>query len=88
MGKRTKHWALLATVEFIFSCRTCPRGYECVSAGPNPDYGYTTYDHFFLAFLTSFRLVALDAWGRLYYLVCAHAFCRLKSVINLLFVLR
>nr|CAB3265895.1 sodium channel protein type 4 subunit alpha B-like [Phallusia mammillata] len=46
----------------------CPMGYKCMMAGDNPDFGYTSFDHFFLAFLTSFRLVALDAWGRLYYL--------------------
>ena len=32
------------------------------------DYGYTSFDNFYMAFLTSFRLVALDAWNRLYYL--------------------
>uniref|UniRef100_F7AUQ0 Sodium channel protein n=1 Tax=Ciona intestinalis TaxID=7719 RepID=F7AUQ0_CIOIN len=46
----------------------CPLGYGCYEAGGNPDYGYTSFDHFFLAFLTSFRLVALDSWSRLYYL--------------------
>ena len=37
-------------------------------AKTNPDYGYTSFDNFYMAFLTSFRLVALDAWNRLYYL--------------------
>ncbi|XP_076808311.1 sodium channel protein type 3 subunit alpha-like isoform X3 [Clavelina lepadiformis] len=46
----------------------CPLGYKCMEAGSNPDYDYTSFDHFFVAFLTSFRLVTLDAWNRLYYL--------------------
>ena len=47
----------------------CPIGYECDVGGGNPDYNYTSFDNFPLALLSSFRLVALDAWNRLYYLV-------------------
>nr|XP_039264940.1 sodium channel protein type 3 subunit alpha-like isoform X4 [Styela clava]XP_039264941.1 sodium channel protein type 3 subunit alpha-like isoform X4 [Styela clava]XP_039264942.1 sodium channel protein type 3 subunit alpha-like isoform X4 [Styela clava]XP_039264944.1 sodium channel protein type 3 subunit alpha-like isoform X4 [Styela clava]XP_039264945.1 sodium channel protein type 3 subunit alpha-like isoform X4 [Styela clava] len=46
----------------------CPIAYECKQAGGNPDFGYTNFDHFFWAFLTSFRLIAQDAWSRLFYL--------------------
>ena len=42
--------------------------YKCKETKSNPDYGYTSFDNFYMAFLTSFRLVALDAWNRLYYL--------------------
>lgn len=42
--------------------------FECKETLTNPDYGYTSFDSFHMAFLTSFRLVALDAWNRLYYL--------------------
>ena len=46
-----------------------PPGYYCAKAGGNPDNGYTSYDNFGGSFLTSFRLVALDAWNRNFYLV-------------------
>ena len=42
--------------------------FKCEETYKNPDYGYTSFDNFHMAFLTSFRLVALDAWNRLYYL--------------------
>ena len=49
-------------------CKEYQRSYVCKETLKNPDYGYTSFDNFHMAFLTSFRLVALDAWNRLYYL--------------------
>merc|ERR1711879_688207 len=44
----------------------CKPNFDCVEVGANPDFGYTNFDDFLSAFLTSFRLIALDAWSRLY----------------------
>ena len=49
-------------------CQQYRRKFVCEETIRNPDYGYTSFDNFHMAFLTSFRLVALDAWNRLYYL--------------------
>uniref|UniRef100_H2ZPU2 Sodium channel protein n=1 Tax=Ciona savignyi TaxID=51511 RepID=H2ZPU2_CIOSA len=64
----------------------CPLGYTCNEAGDNPDFGYTSFDHFFLAFLTSFRLVALDSWSRLYYLTL-HTIGKTYAIFYILVVL-
>ncbi|XP_064171574.1 sodium channel protein type 4 subunit alpha B-like isoform X1 [Anguilla rostrata] len=46
----------------------CPEGYTCMKAGPNPNYGYTSYDNFGLAFLALFRLMTRDFWENLFQL--------------------
>lgn len=50
-------------------CSKCPPGYECVIAGPNPNYGYTNFDNFAWALLCAFRLMTQDYWENLYQLV-------------------
>uniref|UniRef100_A0A8D0G2N2 Sodium channel protein n=1 Tax=Sphenodon punctatus TaxID=8508 RepID=A0A8D0G2N2_SPHPU len=45
---------------------SCPLGYKCVKTEYNPDYGYTSFDHFGWAFLSLFRLMTQDSWERLY----------------------
>ena len=51
-------------------CRTCPEGYHCLQGfGPNPNYGYTSFDTFGWAFLSAFRLMTQDFWENLYQLV-------------------
>ncbi|XP_009068652.1 PREDICTED: sodium channel protein type 5 subunit alpha-like, partial [Acanthisitta chloris] len=45
---------------------TCPPGYTCRKVGPNPDYGFTSFDTFGWAFLSLFRLMTQDYWERLY----------------------
>ncbi|XP_020858165.2 sodium channel protein type 4 subunit alpha-like [Phascolarctos cinereus] len=47
----------------------CPEGYECMKAGRNPNYGYTSYDTFSWAFLALFRLMTQDYWENLFQLV-------------------
>lgn len=49
--------------------RKCPEGYECMKAGRNPNYGYTSYDTFSWAFLALFRLMTQDYWENLFQLV-------------------
>lgn len=49
--------------------RHCPEGYECMKAGRNPNYGYTSYDTFSWAFLALFRLMTQDYWENLFQLV-------------------
>ena len=45
----------------------CPDGFECMKGyGPNPNYGYTSFDHFFAAYLTAFRIMTQDYWENLY----------------------
>ncbi|XP_010183792.1 PREDICTED: sodium channel protein type 5 subunit alpha-like [Mesitornis unicolor] len=44
----------------------CPENYICKEIGKNPDFGYTSFDHFGWAFLSLFRLMTQDCWERLY----------------------
>ncbi|XP_068790277.1 sodium channel protein type 5 subunit alpha-like [Struthio camelus] len=44
----------------------CPENYSCLKIGKNPDFGYTSFDHFGWAFLSLFRLMTQDYWERLY----------------------
>ncbi|PKU29543.1 sodium channel protein type 5 subunit alpha-like [Limosa lapponica baueri] len=44
----------------------CPQNYTCKMTGKNPDFGYTSFDHFGWAFLSLFRLMTQDYWERLY----------------------
>ncbi|KAJ8345452.1 hypothetical protein SKAU_G00296450 [Synaphobranchus kaupii] len=46
----------------------CPEGYTCMKVGPNPNYGYTSYDSFGWAFLALFRLMTQDFWENLFQL--------------------
>ncbi|XP_027516352.1 sodium channel protein type 5 subunit alpha-like, partial [Corapipo altera] len=46
--------------------KECPENYTCQEIGQNPDFGYTSFDHFGWAFLSVFRLMTQDSWERLY----------------------
>jgi len=46
----------------------CQRGFICLPFGDNPDYGYTSFDSFWWAFLSLFRLMVQDYWENLYQL--------------------
>ena len=47
--------------------RRCPDGYTCLpDIGPNPNFGYTNFDHFGWAMLNSFQLITLDFWEDIY----------------------
>lgn len=35
-------------------------------AGPNPDYGYTSFDHIGWALLMAFQILTMDYWENLY----------------------
>ncbi|NWY41886.1 SCN5A protein, partial [Sylvia atricapilla] len=58
-------YAPMATL-FVINSRVCPPGYQCCKIGPNPDYGFTSFDTFGWAFLSLFRLMTQDYWERLY----------------------
>ena len=46
---------------------TCPEGTHCLQGyGPNPNYGYTSFDDFGAAYLCAFRLMTQDFWENLY----------------------
>ena len=46
---------------------TCPEGTHCLQGkGPNPNYGYTSFDSFGAAYLCAFRLMTQDFWENLY----------------------
>lgn len=48
----------------------CEEDYICLQGhGPNPNYGYTSFDTFGWAFLSAFRLMTQDYWENLYQLV-------------------
>ncbi|CAG7829685.1 unnamed protein product [Allacma fusca] len=50
--------------------RRCPPGYECLdNIGDNYDDGWTSFDNFFNSMLTTFQLITLDFWERIYDLV-------------------
>ncbi|NXE21522.1 SCN5A protein, partial [Ardeotis kori] len=51
---------------FTITSRICPPDYICLKRGPNPDYGFTSFDTFGWAFLSLFRLMTQDYWERLY----------------------
>ncbi|XP_017493920.1 PREDICTED: sodium channel protein type 2 subunit alpha-like, partial [Rhagoletis zephyria] len=52
------------------SSQNCPPGYTCLSGfGDNPNYGYTSFDTFPWALLSSFRLMTQDSWESLYQMI-------------------
>ncbi|KAG5673889.1 hypothetical protein PVAND_003895 [Polypedilum vanderplanki] len=52
----------------------CEEDYVCLQGfGPNPNYGYTSFDTFAWAFLSAFRLMTQDFWENLYQLVLRSA---------------
>ena len=57
---------------------SCPLNYICTEGGPNPNYGYTSYDNFGSALVCSFRLMTQDFWENLYRMVSN------RHVVNLL----
>uniref|UniRef100_A0A8B9ET53 Sodium channel protein n=1 Tax=Anser cygnoides TaxID=8845 RepID=A0A8B9ET53_ANSCY len=65
-----KHFAQKPGSSDILLCGpgagTCPPEYTCLKIGPNPDYGFTSFDTFGWAFLSLFRLMTQDYWERLY----------------------
>jgi voltage-gated sodium channel type II alpha len=51
-------------------CRQCPDNYICLQGfGENPNHGYTNFDTFGWALLSSFRLMTQDAWESLYQMI-------------------
>ncbi|KAL9954360.1 hypothetical protein ACROYT_G041885 [Oculina patagonica] len=47
--------------------RTCPVNYTCLpDAGPNPDFGYTNFDHMGWSLVMSFQLLTMDFWENIY----------------------
>jgi hypothetical protein len=41
----------------------------CLPVGSNPNFGYTSFDNYMFAMLSSFRLLTQDFWENLYFLV-------------------
>lgn len=55
----------LSTCMTLF--RTCPVNYTCLpDAGPNPDFGYTNFDHMGWSLVMSFQLLTMDFWENIY----------------------
>lgn len=51
----------------VSGSQQCPDGYVCLKdIGENPNWGYTNFDHFGWAMLTSFQLMTLDFWEDTY----------------------
>ncbi|CAG7836429.1 unnamed protein product [Allacma fusca] len=50
--------------------RVCPNGYVCLeNIGENFDRGWTSFDNFFSAMLTTFQMITTDFWERPYDLI-------------------
>lgn len=47
-------------------------GYTCFRVGNNPNHGYTNFDNFMWAMLTTFQLITLDYWENVYNMVGAY----------------
>ena len=67
------HWIIDPNYDTTIICGnatgagTCPEGSHCIRGfAPNPNYGFTSYDNFFDAFLCAFRLMTQDYWENLY----------------------
>lgn len=67
----------------------CPSNYTCLpDIGDNPNFGYTSFDHFGWAMLTSCQLITLDFWEDTYnkvwllFMVPANNIVTTKYVIN------
>ena len=66
----------------------CPDGFSCLQGyGPNPNFGYTSFDTFFTAYLTAFRIMTQDFWENLYQITlqCAGPLHILFFIVNILF---
>ena len=54
----------------LFVClfvRSCPTNYSCLAdAGPNPDYGYTHFDHIGWSLVMAIQILTMDYWENLY----------------------
>uniref|UniRef100_A0A8V1A9L1 Sodium channel protein n=1 Tax=Gallus gallus TaxID=9031 RepID=A0A8V1A9L1_CHICK len=65
-----QHFAIKPGTSDVLLCGpgagTCPPEHTCKQIGPNPDYGFTSFDTFGWAFLSLFRLMTQDYWERLY----------------------
>lgn len=60
-------WVASDQSSFFLLHRHCSANHSCLpDAGANPNYGYTSFDHFGWAMMTSFQLVTLDFWENVY----------------------
>ena len=66
----------------------CPSGYECDTAGPNPNYGFTNFDNFAWSLLCAFRLMTQDYWENLYQLVRSHVVVAASAADAVVMVIR
>ncbi|XP_075240737.1 sodium channel protein 1 brain-like isoform X3 [Convolutriloba macropyga] len=47
----------------------CDANSTCLAVGPNPNWGYTSFDHIGWSLVSSFQLITLDYWENLYDLI-------------------
>ena len=48
--------------------------HTCLCVGENPNHGYTNFDNFMWAMLTTFQLITLDYWENVYNMVSVDFF--------------
>ncbi|XP_044735668.1 sodium channel protein 60E [Chrysoperla carnea] len=53
----------------LTGARHCPANYTCICVGENPNHGYTSFDNFLWAMLTTFQLITLDYWENVYNMI-------------------
>lgn len=60
-------WQHLSFILYAILLRRCPVNYTCLpDAGPNPDFGYTNFDHMGWSLVMSFQLLTMDFWENIY----------------------
>ncbi|XP_057305572.1 sodium channel protein 1 brain-like isoform X3 [Hydractinia symbiolongicarpus] len=66
--KKTSNWyEPIQICGNVTGSMVCPSNYTCLpDVGENPNFGFTSYDNFGWALLTSFQLVTLDFWEDVY----------------------
>ena len=59
-----------ATFNLDIGLHRCPSGSICQRWEEGPNSGLTSFDDFFVAFLTVFQVMTLEGWSGIFYLVC------------------
>ena len=69
----------------VSSARDCPVNATCLRVGPNPNYGYTSFDNMGASLLTVLQIITMDFWEDVYHKVLAST--GLASLVFFLFAI-
>ena len=59
-------WPFISPVSLVRTYIKTKTFFALQGFGPNPNYGYTSYDNIMYAYLCAFRLMTQDFWENLY----------------------